>query len=151
MSSEQQSNTSFRFRRLRCLILEDDPMVADLLVQAVKTTSGEATIAPTIAHAKALVAQQDFDVCVLDHALPDGTGGDFFSYLREQGVLAPCLMLTGAPDLQTAIELTRNGLFEYLAKPMALPQLLDCLQRAAAYSVAIQSSLDGFGLVDGGG
>ena len=148
MSSEQQSNTSFRFRRLRCLILEDDPMVADLLVQAVKTTSGEATIAPTIAHAKALVAQQDFDVCVLDHALPDGTGGAFFSWLREQGVLAPCLMLTGAPDLQTAIELTRNGLFEYLAKPMALPQLLDCLRRAAAHSVAIQSSLDGFGLVD---
>ena len=148
MSSQDQGNTSFRFRRLRCLILEDDESVADLLVQAVKTTSGEAVIAPTIAHAKALIAQQDFDLCVLDCALPDGKGSAFFGWLREQGVLAPCLMLTGAPDLQTAIELTRNGLFEYLAKPMALPQLLDCLQRAAAHSVAIQSSLDGFGLVD---
>jgi DNA-binding NtrC family response regulator len=148
MSTQDPSNTSFRFRRLRCLILEDDENVAELLVQAVKTTSGEATVAPTIAHAKALVAQQDFDVAVLDHGLPDGNGGAFFSWLREQGVLAPCLMLTGSPDLQTAIELTRHGLFEYLAKPLALAQLLGCLQRAAAHSVAIQSSLDGFGLVD---
>src|SRR5215470_10724981 len=101
-----------------CLILEDDLSVAELFAQAVNNGGdGHATVAGTIAHASSLVAAQDFDVFVLDHKLPDGKGSDFFAWLREQGISTPCLMLTGAPEIQLAVELTRNGLFDYLTKP----------------------------------
>src|SRR5262245_34420144 len=118
----------------RCLILEDEMNVAALFAQAVNSGGGHATVAGTIADAGSLVAAQDFDVFVLDHKLPDGKGSDFFAWLREQGVPAPCIMLTGAPEIQLAVELTRNGLFEYLTKPVDLGHLLNCLRRAVAHA-----------------
>ena len=105
-------------------------------------------LAGTVERAAALSADHDFDVCVLNYVLPDGKGSAFYSSLRERGVLTPCIMLTGAPEINVAVELTRNGLFEYLTKPVALHRLLECLQRAVAHSAATQSSLQGFGLGD---
>jgi DNA-binding NtrC family response regulator len=131
----------------RCLILEDDLNVAEVFAQAVNAGGGHATVANTIAQASSLVAGQNFDVFVLDHRLPDGKGSDFFAWVREQGVPSPCIMLTGAPEIQLAVELTRNGLFDYLTKPVDLGHLLSCLHRAVAHG-ATESNLQGFGLVD---
>jgi DNA-binding NtrC family response regulator len=39
-------------------------------------------------------------------------------------------MLTGVPDLNRAVELTRNGLFDYLTKPFQVEDFLHCLNRA---------------------
>ena len=94
------------------------------------------------------MSEKDFDVCVLDHNLPDGKGSAFYLWLREQRVPAPCIMLTGAPEVQLAVELTRNGLFDYLTKPLGLHRMLECLKRAAAHAAATAPSLQGFGLVD---
>ena len=132
----------------RCLILEDDPSLAEVLAQAVSTAGGKPSVAGTVERASALVAHEDFEVCVLDHVLPDGKGSAFYSSLREKGVLTPCIMLTAAPEVKIAVELTRNGLFDYLAKPVPLHRLLECMERAVAHSVASQSSLQGFGLGD---
>lgn len=132
----------------RVLVLEDDPNLADTLAEAITTVNGEAIVAGTIDRAKALVAEKEFDVCLLDYLLPDGKGSEFHSYLREQGAPAPCIMLTGAPEIPVAVELTRNGLFDYLTKPVRVQRLLDCVQRAAAHSIASHASLHRFGLVD---
>src|SRR5205814_6977718 len=105
-------------------------------------------VAGTLQRASALMAQEDFQVCVLDYVLPDGKGSDFYSSLRKRGVTTPCIMLTGAPEIHTAIELTRDGLFDYLSKPVALHRLLESLQRAVAHSAAAQTSLRSFGLGD---
>ena len=142
MKPKQQSPPGFS-----CLILEDNPQIAQILAEAVNTAGGQAVMAATIEHAKALVALHDFEIFLLDHVLPDGKGSDFFSDLREQGVLTPCIMLTGAPEVQVAVELTRNGLFDYLTKPVTLPRLLECLQRAAGHSAATQAGLQRFGMV----
>ena len=130
------------------LILEDDPDIVDTLVEAIKTVNGEAFSVGTLAGAKALVSERTFDVYLLDYVLPDGKGSDCYFHLREQGQSAPCIMLTGSPEIPVAVELTRKGLFDYLTKPFSLHRLLDCVQRAAAYAVASQTSLHKFGLVD---
>jgi DNA-binding NtrC family response regulator len=132
----------------RCLILEDDLNLAELNAAAVNAAGGDPVIAASVEQAGVLVALHEFDMFVLDQQLPDGKGSDFFSYLREQGTTAPCLMLTGMPEVQTAVELTRHGLFDYLTKPLDMRQLIECLQRAHAHCAAAQSSLHEFGLVD---
>src|SRR5258708_19474243 len=39
-------------------------------------------------------------------------------------------MITGTPELAQAIELTRNGLFDYLTKPVSAAEFAGLLQRA---------------------
>ncbi|MCI0535729.1 MAG: sigma-54 dependent transcriptional regulator, partial [Verrucomicrobiales bacterium] len=116
-----------------CLILEDDPGCAAVVESLVQDEGGAATVSTTVQEAKALLEERDFDLFILDHALPDGTGSSFFFYLQEVGIVATSIMLTGLPDVSTAVRLTRNGLFDYLTKPLEVRKLVDCLRRAIAH------------------
>jgi two-component system response regulator PilR (NtrC family) len=114
----------------RSLIVEDDPDFAGLVRQVVETAGGQATVAGTIAQATAELARNSVDLVLLDNRLPDGTGYEFHAQLaaRAPGTLA--IMITGAPELAQAVALTRNGLFEYLTKPVDLDALNRALERA---------------------
>ena len=116
--------------RFTSLILEDDLNCAELISLAVQKEGGRAIICHGIDRAREAVENRPFDLMVLDHQLPDGTGSDFFIELRDQGVNTPAIMLTGMPDLPNAVNLTRQGLFDYLAKPFDFVTFRQCLRRA---------------------
>jgi len=135
-------------RRFRAMVLEDEPPLAETLASAIAAEGGEARVCLTLASAKSALQETSFDVFLLDQRMPDGTGSAFFSFLRDRGILAPCIMLTGLPELSTAVELTRNGLFDYLTKPFEPARFAECLRRAVATSVLTESNLALFGIVD---
>src|SRR5262249_12565479 len=68
--------------------------------------------------AREQIAQGEFDLVILDNCLPDGTGYEFYSDVVRCSPASVVAMITGAPELSQAIELTRNGLFDYLTKPL---------------------------------
>lgn len=103
---------------------------ATLAAQLVRGAGGAVTLAHTLAAAGALAAAKSFDLVLLDNHLPDGLGYDFFEPLSRRNPDAPIVMITGVPDLGEAVALTRNGLFEYLTKPVSADALAACLERA---------------------
>jgi DNA-binding NtrC family response regulator len=113
-----------------CLIVEDDQSFASMAAQVVRGEGGEATTVGSIAAAREVVAVRSFDVVLLDNHLPDGKGYAFFEQLARRNPKAPIVMITGMPDLAEAVALTRNGLFEYLTKPLGVEALAACLRRA---------------------
>ena len=116
--------------RFTSLILEDDLHCAELISLAVQKEGGRAVVCHGIDRAREAIENRPFDLMILDQGLPDGTGSGFFLELREQGVHTPAIMLTGMPDLPNAVNLTRQGLFDYLAKPFDFVTFRDCLRRA---------------------
>jgi DNA-binding NtrC family response regulator len=112
------------------LVLEDDEICAQLIADVLRDQGGEVQVCGSVQRAREAVQRDRFDLFVLDHLLPDGTGSNFFYELRDQGLGSTAIMLTGAPDLGRAVELTRNGLFDYLTKPFGAEQLITCLRRA---------------------
>ena len=66
---------------------------------------------------------------LLDNRLPDGTGYDFYPQLNQRCPGSVVVMVTGAPELAHAVELTRNGLFDYLTKPLDVADFTACLRR----------------------
>ncbi len=77
-----------------------------------------------------MTAHRTFDLVLLDNHLPDGKAYDFFDQLSRRNPDAPIIMITGLPALSEAIALTRNGLFDYLTKPVETDVLIACLRRA---------------------
>ena len=112
------------------LILEDDVVCAAIVSQAVKRMGGTGIICPTLASARSTLQERNIDFYILDQLLPDGTGSSFYYELRHQGRMEAAIMLTGAPDIPMAVELTRHGLFDYLTKPICVKDLDDRLLRA---------------------
>jgi len=117
-------------RKFSCLIVEDDKAFATMAAEVVRDERGEPTLAFSLADARGAAGNHSFDLVLLDNHLPDGKGYDFFEQLARRNPDAPIVMITGMPDLGEAVSLTRNGLFEYLVKPLSVDDLSACLRRA---------------------
>lgn len=113
-----------------CLVVEDDAAFASLVCQIVREQGGEPLHCPTLGAAMNATTTRQFDLVLLDNHLPDGKAYDFFDRLSRRNPDAPVIMITGLPALNEAINLTRNGLFDYLTKPVEADTLAQCLQRA---------------------
>lgn len=116
--------------KFSCLLVDDDNSFTMMAAQVVREEGGAVTAAKNLAEARAATADGSFDLVLLDNHLPDGKGYDFFDQLARRNPDAPIVMITGVPDLSEAITLTRNGLFDYLTKPINVDTLAACLRRA---------------------
>src|SRR5262249_61120402 len=79
--------------------------------------------APTAAEGLALAEKLRPDAVVLDVHLPDGSGMDVFERLRRLDARIPVILVTGHGTTDLAIEAIKCGAYEYLLKPLELPQL----------------------------
>lgn len=70
------------------------------------------------------------DTIILDVLLPNVSGLDILKHLKAQGVEAPIIVITGAPDIQSARESLRHGAYDYIAKPFTLDVLRQSVRRA---------------------
>ena len=113
-----------------CLIVEDDAAFASLVAKIVRELGGEPLVCANLAEATKASANRVFELLLLDNHLPDGKAYGFFERLSRRHPDAPAIMITGVPDLTEAITLTRNGLFDYLTKPISADALEACIQRA---------------------
>jgi DNA-binding NtrC family response regulator len=113
-----------------CLLVDDDIGLAGMMAKLVVGKGGEPCICHTIAAARAELARRQFDLVILDNRLPDGTGYQFYSHLVRTAPASVVVMITGAPELSQAVELTRNGLFDYLTKPLSADEFEALLARA---------------------
>jgi DNA-binding NtrC family response regulator len=113
-----------------CLIVEDDAAFSSLEATVVEQEGGMVTVCPNLAAAREAVSKSCFDLILLDNHLPDGKAYDWFESLRRRYPEVVAVMITGLPDVSEAVRLTRNGLFDYLTKPLDADALVDVVRRA---------------------
>jgi DNA-binding response OmpR family regulator len=118
----------------RLLLLEDDPVSAAFLRQALARLPAEIAHASTIASARRL-AGADQALWLFDAQLPDGHGGELLRELRGRGLDVPALALTAEDHPDALAALSRSGFLRVLAKPVSAERLLravrECLAPAA--------------------
>jgi DNA-binding NtrC family response regulator len=125
--------------RLRLLIVDDDPQLAEFLREALETRFSLIVVVAGLAQAKGLMdGPFVFHAVVCDYQLNDGTGTDFYRWLRRvRHDLMPFIMISG--QVETISE--NDPAFGFLAKPFLPATLCDLLQElqakiaAAAHSV----------------
>lgn len=108
---------------MRLLIAEDDPLIADALIRAMRadgyavdhTTSGQ--------EADDALRQYAYDLVILDLGLPRLDGLDILRRLRARGSPVPVLVLTARDALQDRVTGLDAGADDYLVKPFDLPEL----------------------------
>ncbi len=70
------------------------------------------------------------DVVVIDLSLPDTTGLDCFKRLRVIDPRTPFIFITGHGTVETAIQATKLGAYDYLFKPLELEEIRNVLEKA---------------------
>lgn len=111
----------------KILIVEDDPVVAQLLKEFFNQFQhGHAYEIETAGDgASAIMAllHQRFDLVVLDLTMPRMGGLEMLNQMRGLDLRPPTIVLTGNVDSTAAREALRSGIFAYLPKPVELRQL----------------------------
>lgn len=117
---------------MHILIVEDELIIAENLYGFLEYCGHQCDFSASLAGARLLLAQFEFDALVLDRNLPDGDGATLARQLRSTGNFLPILMLTARDALDDKLAGFDAGADDYLAKPFALKELevrLVALQR----------------------
>lgn len=117
--------------RIRLLYAEDSAHDADLTRVHLdqEATDFELTVVDTAAACLAQLAQQRFDVLLLDNHLPDMDGIDVLAQLRARGQRLPVVMVTGVGDDATVASALRAGANDYIPKGGDYLSMLPALLR----------------------
>jgi two-component system nitrogen regulation response regulator GlnG len=116
------------------LLVDDEPSIRHAFQRAFRPPAVEVLTAETAAEALDLTRQRHPDVIVLDIHLPDRSGLETLSLLRQIDARSPVIFITGKSTTETAIEAMKLGAYEYLLKPLELSQLRQIVERAVAIS-----------------
>ena len=114
---------------IRVLIIEDDPMVAQLNQRYIELVEGFEVAAIVRTAAEALDELKDckVDLALLDVFMPGTTGIDFLMKVREMGKSLDVIMVTAACDNVTITKALRLGAVDYVIKPFEFERLKDAL------------------------
>ena len=110
-------------QRDRILIVEDDAFLRDGLMELLERENYLPAAADSLQSARSMLAEADYSLILLDVMLPDGTGFDFCSELREKGFFAPILFLTACDDELQVVRGLDCGGDDYVTKPFKLREL----------------------------
>jgi DNA-binding response OmpR family regulator len=109
---------------MRVLIVDDDPPTRDLLLRSFARAGHLGSAAITCEEAAVAVAQDRFDLVILDVMLPDGSGVDLCRRFRTQGLTVPILLLTARGQVGDRVFGLDAGADDYLPKPFAIAEVL---------------------------
>lgn len=107
---------------MRILIIEDDVRLAQGM-KTVLSSSHTIELAVTGEEALRQVAENDFDLLILDLNLPDTPGIDVCRHIREADKNMPILVVTGESKPATIIELLDAGADDFITKPFRVDVL----------------------------
>lgn len=115
---------------VRVLIVEDEALIRWSLRQKLADRGYEVVEAPTGEAAFAAFEDGRFDLVLLDYRLPDLTGIDVLTRLREIDTSAVVIMMTAYSTIETAVQAIKLGAYEYVAKPFQMEQMLLTIDKA---------------------
>lgn len=102
----------------RILILEDDVTFGTMLKTWFTKNSWDVVLTSKVEQAKLEISDNAFDLILSDLRLPDGDGIMFLTWLRENKISTPFIIMTSYSDVQTAVLAMKLGAFDYLQKPI---------------------------------
>jgi CheY-like chemotaxis protein len=111
-------------------LVDDDGALRRILAKRLRRQGHEVVEADNGSGALDALRLHSVDVVVCDIRMPDMDGMTLLEQVCEESPDTPVVLLTGAPDMATAVRAVGSGAFQYLTKPADLPRLGDCVTKA---------------------
>jgi two-component system, NtrC family, nitrogen regulation response regulator NtrX len=115
----------------RILVVDDEADIRGLLSEILVEEGYEVEVAGDAASARRAAAREEPDLVLLDIWMPDMDGITLLREWNEKHTLrCPVVMLSGHGTVETAVEATRLGAFDFVEKPLSIAKLLRTAERA---------------------
>ena len=117
-------------RPAHVLLVDDEPMLLRALTRHLEHAGYVVTSCIDGASAVEALEEAQVDVVISDVTMPEMSGVQLLRAIRRQHHTLPVVLMSGAPDVKSAVEALEHGAFRYLLKPIAASELLGVVARA---------------------
>jgi DNA-binding NtrC family response regulator len=115
----------------KILVVDDEADIRDLLQEILREEGYDVEVAADAGRARAARLAAEPDLVLLDIWMPGSDGISLLREWRDNDELSfPVVMMSGHGTVDTAVEATRLGAFDYVEKPLSLTKLLHTVERA---------------------
>lgn len=112
------------------LLVEDDTTFASILENFLKKKGFGVEVKYSVKGGIEALKKGSFRLALLDYRLGDGTGLDVLEAIRAQEKAIPVIIMTSFNDVRTAVNAIRQGVFDYITKPVNPDELLMVVNEA---------------------
>ena len=115
----------------RILVVDDEPDIRTTVKEILEDEGYQVLLAASAAAARDARTQGRPDVILLDIWMPETDGISLLREWSQAGALTtPVIMMSGHGTVETAVEATRLGAYDFVEKPISLAKLLLTIERA---------------------
>src|SRR6266496_2611415 len=102
---------------VRVLVVDDEPVLLRAMEALLAKKGHEVTALDSPIMATQKLAQEDFDVALLDVKMPDLSGLELLTAVKHRRPEVEVIMMTGHATVETALAAVKAGAYDYLTKP----------------------------------
>jgi two-component system, NtrC family, response regulator HydG len=116
--------------KTRILVVDDEEHVRFAFREFLGEGGYEVLLAEDYSSALSVLMSGPVDLVITDIIMGQQTGIDLLREIKDRGLRAPVIMITGAPDIETAAAAVRLGAYDYIPKPVTQQVLLRVVEMA---------------------
>ena len=125
----------------RVLVVDDEPSIRKLVNLTLTKAGYEVVEAQDGEQAIKVLNSEDnplmVDTILCDIRMPKVNGIEAIAYFRAQYPTVPIVVMTGYPDVDLAVSLMRQGVLDYLVKPVSKDELLTVITKSVDHHVVL--------------
>lgn len=124
----------------RVLIVDDEVLMRNFLVEALKRKGLEAVPAENGVKALSMIQEHSFDLVITDMKMPGMTGLELLKSIKEISPRTLVIVVTAFGTIENAVEAMQSGAFHYLIKPFSLESLMANIEKANQHVVLVEEN-----------
>lgn len=128
----------------KILVIDDNIDICQLLERFLTKKGYEVETTISGKNGLDMVKKTFFDLIFCDFKLRDMEGRDVLMKVREISPGTQVAIITGYADVKIAVEVIKNGAFDYVTKPLIPDEIINLIERALAASKASKSNTETF-------
>lgn len=118
----------------RVLLIDDEPAILELISITLQRMQIDAETADCVADGIRLLDTNQYQFCLTDMRMPDGSGLDVVEHIQQNCPELPVAVATAFGDMETATKALKFGAFDFVAKPVDLDMLRSLVKTALKLS-----------------
>lgn len=122
----------------RILIVDDEESIRFAFKTHLSNQGHEVITAEDYSSGIRALSENELDLVITDVILGGQTGTDILREIKNRGMQCPVIMITGEPNIETAVDAVRFGAFDYLPKPIRKKNLLRVTSHALRHKTLIE-------------
>ena len=114
------------------LLLDDEPIVCKRLKPALEKAGYEVETFNKSKEALHRLTEKEFDIAITDLKMDGMDGMAFLTEIKKRYPKTEVIVITGFATMETAKESYQKGVFDFVAKPFKLGEILEVVKKADA-------------------